>query len=149
VVIVGASGGRISIVKVSVSVALVSSLTWTVKVKVPAVLGTPKISPVLPANSNSLVPGGSWPSTTLNDGSLLEDAQPVTVMKKATSVPTWPVIGPTWGSIVHGAVWADADGAPSTRSGRTSSTSSNFRMRASWGWARCLLGPTTSTTGDG
>jgi hypothetical protein len=39
VVIVGASGGRISIVKVSVSVARVSSLTWTVNVKLPAVVG--------------------------------------------------------------------------------------------------------------
>jgi hypothetical protein len=29
-----------------VSVARVSSLTWTVKVKLPAVLGTPLISPV-------------------------------------------------------------------------------------------------------
>jgi hypothetical protein len=32
VVIVGASGGAMSIVKVSVSVARVSSLTWTVNV---------------------------------------------------------------------------------------------------------------------
>jgi hypothetical protein len=66
VVIVGASGGRISIVKVSVSLAPVSSLTWTVKVKVPAVLGTPLISPVLPAKSNSFVPGGARPSTPAN-----------------------------------------------------------------------------------
>jgi hypothetical protein len=56
VVTVGASAGRISIVKVSVSVAPVSSLTWTVNVKLPAVLGTPLISPVLPAKSNSFVP---------------------------------------------------------------------------------------------
>ena len=55
-VIVGASAGRISIVKVSVSVARVSSLTWTVKVKLPAVVGTPKIQPVLPAKENGLVP---------------------------------------------------------------------------------------------
>jgi hypothetical protein len=38
------AGGRISIVKVSVSVARVSSLTWTVKVKLPAVVGTPLIA---------------------------------------------------------------------------------------------------------
>jgi hypothetical protein len=54
VVIVGASGGRISIVKVSVSFAPVSSLTWTVNVKVPAVLGTPKSSPVLPGEFEQL-----------------------------------------------------------------------------------------------
>ena len=45
--------------KVSVSVARVSSLTRTVKVKLPAVVGTPLISPVLPAKSNSFVPGGA------------------------------------------------------------------------------------------
>ena len=83
--------------KVSVSVARVSSLTRTVKVKLPAVVGTPLISPVLPAKSNSLVPGGRRPSTTLNDGSLFDDAQPVTVMKNVSSVPTRPVTGPTWG----------------------------------------------------
>src|ERR671913_509313 len=77
-----------------------SSVTRTVKVNV-AVVGTPLISPVLPAKSNSFVPGGRRPSTTLNDGCLFDDAQPVTVMKKLSSVPTWPVPGPTWGSIVH------------------------------------------------
>jgi hypothetical protein len=41
VVIVGASGGRISMVNVSVSVARVWSLTWTVNVKLPAAVGTP------------------------------------------------------------------------------------------------------------
>ena len=52
--------------KVSVSVARVSSLTWIVNVYVPSVLGVPKISPVLDAKSNSFVPSGSRPSTTLN-----------------------------------------------------------------------------------
>jgi hypothetical protein len=98
VVIVGASGGRIAIVKVSVSVARVSSLTWTVNVKLPAVVGTPLMSPVPPAKSNSFVPEGTRPSTTLNDGSLFDDAQPVRLMKYVSSVPTWPVTGPAWGS---------------------------------------------------
>src|SRR5215216_1842703 len=73
-------------VKVLVSVARVSSLTRTVKVKLPAVVGTPLTSPELPAKSNSFVPGGRRPSTTLNDGSLFDDAQPVTVMKNMNSV---------------------------------------------------------------
>ena len=77
--------------KVSVSVARVSSLTWTVNVKLPAVVGTPLIRPELPAKSNSLVPEGRRPSTTLSDGCLFDDAQPVTVMKYVSSVPTWPV----------------------------------------------------------
>ena len=56
------------------------------------------ISPELPAKSNSFVPG-SRPSTTSNEGCLFDDAQPVTVMKNVNSVPTWPVIGPSWGSM--------------------------------------------------
>src|SRR5215211_6970426 len=103
------------------------------------VVGTPLTSPELPAKSNSFVPGGRRPSTTLNDGSLFDDAQPVTVMKNVSSVPTRPVTGPTWGSIAHVAACADADGAPSTRSGRATSNSSNFRIRASPGSARYLL----------
>ena len=55
------------------------------------------ISPVLPAKSNSFVPRGRRPSTTLNEGCLFDDAQPVTVMKNVNSVPTWPVTGPSWG----------------------------------------------------
>ena len=90
------------------------------------VVGTPLTSPELPAKSNSFVPGGRRPSTTLNDGSLFDDAQPVTVMKKVSSVPTWPVTGPTWGSIVHVAAWADADGAPSTRSGRQEARAATY-----------------------
>ena len=69
------------IVNVSVSVARVSSLTWTVNVKLPAVFGTPLTSPVLPAKSNSFVPVGRRPSTTLKDGFFLDDEHPVIVMK--------------------------------------------------------------------
>ena len=78
---------------VSVSVARFSSLTWTVNVKVPAAVGTPLISPELPAKSNSFVPRGRRPSTTLNEGCLFDPPQPVTVMKNVNSVPTWPVTG--------------------------------------------------------
>jgi hypothetical protein len=90
-------------------------LDLDVNVNVPAVLGTPLISRVLPAKSNSFVPVGRRPSTTLNDGMLRDDEQPVTVMKTVYSVPTWPV-GGVWGRIVH--VAACADGAPSIRIGR-------------------------------
>src|SRR5688572_19723790 len=69
------------------------SVPRTVKVNVPAVPGTPLISPELPAKSNSFVPRGRRPSTTLNEGCLFDDAQPVTVMKNVNSVPTWPVTG--------------------------------------------------------
>ena len=70
----------------------------------------------LPAKSNSFRPRGRRPSTTLNEGCLFDDAQPVTVMKNVNSVPTWPVTRP-WGSIVHVVDCADTDGAPS-RSGK-------------------------------
>ena len=85
--IVGASAATISSVKVSVSVARVSSLTCTVKVKLPAVLGTPLIRPVAVAKSKTFVPGGSLPSTSLNDGVLDDDEQPVTVMKRVQLGP--------------------------------------------------------------
>ncbi len=61
--------------KVPASVARISSLTRTVNVKLSEVLRTPLTSPVLPAKSNSLVPGGRSPSATLNDGCLFDDAQ--------------------------------------------------------------------------
>jgi hypothetical protein len=74
----------------------------------------PKISPVLPAKSNSFVPSGSLPSTTLNDGSFCELEHPVTEMNQAPSVPTFPSASVP-GTISH--VCACAAGAPN-RTGR-------------------------------
>jgi hypothetical protein len=76
VVTTSGGGGWMVIEKVSVSVARISSLTWIVNVNVPSVLGVPKISPVLDAKSNSFVPSGRLPSTTLNDGSFCELEHP-------------------------------------------------------------------------
>ena len=88
--ITSGSGGSIVIVKVSVSRVPVASRTWSVKVKTPAVVGTPVIPPELTPWVNSLVPGGIRPSTTLNCTGFLDGLQPVVCTNQVLSAPTFP-----------------------------------------------------------
>ena len=98
-VILGASAARISTVKVSVSVARVSSLTWTVKVKLPSVFRGSVDQARGRGEVEHLRARGDLPPTSLNVGTFNDDEQPVTVMKSVSSAPTWPVSDGSWGSI--------------------------------------------------
>ena len=143
-VIVGASAGRISIVKVSVSVARVSSLTWTVKVKLPAVVGTPKISPEPRRRKTAWSPR----KAAVDDLERRELGR----RRAAGHGDEDAELGPDpAGHRAHLGVdrarHGLGGGCSEHQSGRTSSNS-NFRMGPPGDVRGGLLAPTTSTTGD-